>query len=186
MTKKQHIVEVATCLFNQYGYHVVGVDLIIKEACVSKKTMYKYFHSKSNLIIEVLKQRQEMCGFSLNEKLKDETNAFKKLELLFNWHDEWFNTTTFTGCLFAKAATEFPDKATGANQIASQQKQGLMQLIEHILLDIVPYSAKKIAPIIIMLLDGATLSAQVLGDKNAAQTAWKTTSHLIKVHLKIE
>ena len=175
MTKRQHILEIATHLFNQYGYHVVGVDLIIKEAGVSKKTMYKYFQSKTNLIIEVLQQRQILCASSLKQKIQNELNDFKKLELIFEWHDEWFNTSTFTGCLFAKAATEFPDKSEEAHKIAMQQKEGLMLVIEQLL---TPHQ-KHLAPIMIMLLDGATLSAHVLGDKKAANKAWETAQNLL-------
>ena len=175
MNKKQHIIEIATELFNQYGYHVVGVDLIIKEAGVSKKTMYRYFQSKANLIIEVLQQRQILCATSLKQKIQHEVDNFKKLELVFEWHDEWFNSTTFTGCLFAKAATEFPNKSEEAHQIAMQQKSDLMAVIEQLL----PHTHKHLAPILIMLLDGATLSAQVLGDKKAAIKAWKTAQNLI-------
>ncbi|MCU4503492.1 TetR/AcrR family transcriptional regulator [Acinetobacter sp. WU_MDCI_Abxe161] len=179
--KKALIIDVATELFGKYGYHAVGVDWIIREAGISKKTLYNHFNSKENLIIEVLINRDKECFTSLNQLLMDVSDPLMKLELIFNWHDEWFNQQTFTGCIFAKAASEFPNKGEEINKIATQQKTGLMNRIEKILEEIVlSEKAKSIAPIVIMLLDGATLSAQVIGNKNSANDAWEVVKQLLK------
>ncbi|MGB9039316.1 MAG: helix-turn-helix domain-containing protein, partial [Acinetobacter calcoaceticus] len=47
------VLHAARDLFNQHGFHNVGVDRIIAEARISKSTFYNYFHSKERLI--------EMC-----------------------------------------------------------------------------------------------------------------------------
>ena len=59
--KRSQIIQVATELFGKYGYHAVGVDWIIREAEVSKKTLYNHFNSKENLIVEVLEKRDADC-----------------------------------------------------------------------------------------------------------------------------
>lgn len=179
--KRSQIIQVATELFGKYGYHAVGVDWIIREAEVSKKTLYNHFNSKENLIVEVLEKRDADCFHSLNEVLDGVVDPFTKIKLIFNWHDEWFNQQTFTGCMFAKAVSEFPNKGEEINLIATKQKKGLMNRVEEILVEIVtPEKAKSIAPIIIMLLDGATLSAQVIGNKHSAKDAWEIVKQLIQ------
>lgn len=179
-SKRSLIIETATELFSKFGYHAVGVDYIIKEAEVSKKTLYKHFSSKENLIIAVLKQRDYECQISLKDKLGEETDALKKLELIFDWHNEWFNTQTFTGCLFAKAATEFPDKGEEIHKIATNQKQTLITRITEIVEELLPnQNAENIASVIMMLLDGATLSAQIMGNQNSAKDAWDAAKKLL-------
>ncbi|WP_457969204.1 TetR/AcrR family transcriptional regulator [Acinetobacter calcoaceticus] len=178
--KKADIIQVATNLFGQYGYHAIGIDLIIREAKVSKKTLYNHFPSKENLIIEVLKKRDKDCFISLSTLLIEENLPLEKLKLIFEWHDQWFNQETFTGCLFARAASEFPDKDEEIHKIAIKQKEQLTLTVKRILEQIVSQEkANSIAPIIIMLLDGATLSAQVVGNKNSAKDAWEIVQKLI-------
>ncbi|CAM4302020.1 hypothetical protein F901_01794 [Acinetobacter dispersus] len=178
--KKADIIQVATTLFGQYGYHAIGIDLIIREAKVSKKTLYHHFPSKENLIIEVLKKRDSDCFSSLSSLLSEDNPAIEKLKLIFEWHDQWFNQETFTGCLFARAAGEFPDKDEEIHRIAIKQKQQLTLTVKKVLEQIVTEEkANNIAPIVIMLLDGATLSAQVVGNKNSAKDAWEIVQKLI-------
>ncbi|MDP7861853.1 TetR/AcrR family transcriptional regulator, partial [Acinetobacter baumannii] len=45
-SKKLQVIHTAIRLFTTYGFHTAGVDLIIKEAKITKATFYDYFHSK--------------------------------------------------------------------------------------------------------------------------------------------
>lgn len=65
MSKREDILDAAMRLFNQHGYHAVGVDWIRDEAQVSKMTLYKYFLNKEDLVGEVLKFRHEAFKSSL-------------------------------------------------------------------------------------------------------------------------
>ena len=47
------VLHTAKDLFNQYGFHKVGIDRIIAESKVTKARFYNHFHSKERLI--------EMC-----------------------------------------------------------------------------------------------------------------------------
>ncbi len=52
-SKKLQVIHIAIELFNLYGFHNTGVDLIVKKSKIPKATFYNYFHSKQRLI--------EMC-----------------------------------------------------------------------------------------------------------------------------
>jgi len=52
-SKKLQVVQTAIQLFTTRGFHTSGVDLIAKEAQITKSTFYKYFGSKERLV--------EMC-----------------------------------------------------------------------------------------------------------------------------
>ena len=54
----------ARYLFNNYGFHKVGVDRIIEAAKLPKATFYNYFHSKERLI--------EMSLTNQNDCIKQE------------------------------------------------------------------------------------------------------------------
>ena len=55
-------------LFGEHGFHATGIDRIAEEANVSKKTMYKHFRSKEELIIAALKHYD---GVARNEFMRN-------------------------------------------------------------------------------------------------------------------
>ena len=56
---RQRIVETAERLFYAEGVRAVGIDRIIAESEVAKMTLYNHFSSKDDLILAVLKYREE-------------------------------------------------------------------------------------------------------------------------------
>ncbi|WP_459713869.1 TetR/AcrR family transcriptional regulator [Paraburkholderia sp. 2C] len=175
--------ESATRLFGTYGYHAVGIDWVIAESRVTKATMYRYFPSKTDLIVQVLQQRQRECAVSLEKALASADTPLAGLEQVFRWHGDWFNAHDFTGCMFAHAAAEFPSKGSTIHDIAVAQKTGLTRRIEQLAAQLVgAEEAATLAAVLVMLLDGATLSAQVAERKDSADEAWRAARDLIAAY----
>lgn len=63
-SKKPHVVQTAIQLITAHGFHNTGVDLITKEAQITKSTFYKYFGSKQRLV--------EMCIAFQKSLLREE------------------------------------------------------------------------------------------------------------------
>ncbi|MFJ1521568.1 TetR/AcrR family transcriptional regulator [Acinetobacter sp. ABJ_C1_1] len=63
-SKKLQVIQTAIQLFTTRGFHTTGVDLIAKEANITKSTFYKYFGSKEHLI--------EMCTAFQKSLLREE------------------------------------------------------------------------------------------------------------------
>lgn len=47
---KRKIIDLAYYAFNQKGYKTVSMDLVSRELRISKKTIYKHFHSKEEIL----------------------------------------------------------------------------------------------------------------------------------------
>ncbi|MBJ9739858.1 TetR/AcrR family transcriptional regulator [Acinetobacter oleivorans] len=87
-TRVLQVVNKSIELFHYNGFHLVGVDRIVKECEVTKATFYNYFHSKERLI--------EICLIVQKERLKEkvvsvveydhDTNAIDKLKKLYFLH----------------------------------------------------------------------------------------------------
>ncbi|WP_230699702.1 TetR/AcrR family transcriptional regulator, partial [Acinetobacter baumannii] len=45
-TRALYVVNKAIDLFHHRGFHLIGVDRIVKESQITKATFYNYFHSK--------------------------------------------------------------------------------------------------------------------------------------------
>jgi len=55
LTKKDLIVKTVSKLISEYGIQHTTMDAVANDCGISKKTIYKYFNNKSDLIDEVLK-----------------------------------------------------------------------------------------------------------------------------------
>jgi TetR/AcrR family transcriptional regulator, cholesterol catabolism regulator len=71
------ILEVAERIFFQFGYTNSSVEDIAKECGISKKTIYKYFKSKEDILIECVKRR-------INYNSKIISNIIYSNEIIFH------------------------------------------------------------------------------------------------------
>ncbi|WP_202732096.1 TetR/AcrR family transcriptional regulator [Acinetobacter pittii] len=77
-------------LFHHHGFHIVGIDRIVKESQIPKATFYHYFHSKERFI--------EICMIVQKERLKEkvvsmveytcQTSVADKLKKLYVLHTD--------------------------------------------------------------------------------------------------
>src|SRR5579859_5684002 len=56
---REKILETACRLFYENGLHATGINTIVAQSGVNKMTLYKYFPSKQDLILDVLQRRDE-------------------------------------------------------------------------------------------------------------------------------
>jgi TetR/AcrR family transcriptional repressor of mexJK operon len=70
LRKRKAIVEAAKNAFLEDGYEAANIDLICKEAGVSKRTVYRHFKNKYQLFMAVI---QELCESVMpsDEEIKD-------------------------------------------------------------------------------------------------------------------
>jgi AcrR family transcriptional regulator len=178
--KRMAVLNTATDLFSENGYHAVGIDRIIADSGVAKMTMYRHFPSKSSLVVEVLKERTRVCKESLADYVAGIEDPEARLKAVFRWHDQWFRSPSFTGCMFAHAASEFNDKANEIHQVSVTQKLQLTAFLRDILKQLLSArKATELARVFIMLIDGATLMAQICGRKTAGTEAWEAAKTLL-------
>ncbi len=184
-SKRDLLVNTALRLFNEYGFHATGIDRVQAESGVSKTTMYKYFPSKEDLIQAALARRHEQ----FNAWIETRTAALRAqyagrsdgaLLAMFDALDEWVQSERFFGCNFINATAEYSDPAHPVHVFCQQHKQSVQQYAER---QIPPeFSAperKELAKEICLLIDGAIVSAQAAGQKDAAQRAKNMLQRLL-------
>ena len=72
-TRALYVVNKAIDLFHHRGFHLIGVDRIVRESEITKATFYNYFHSKERLI--------EICLMVQKEKLQEQVIAMVEYDL---------------------------------------------------------------------------------------------------------
>jgi AcrR family transcriptional regulator len=179
--KKKALIETATRLFSRFGFHAVGIDRIIAESRVAKMTMYKYFPSKSRLVVEVLNEQGAALAAGIAAAAAPHSEALDKLHAVFLWHDAWFCSEPFTGSLFIHAAAEFHAEESEILAASTAQRHAFVHVIERILGErFDDETAARLALRCTLLLDGATLARQLGGRLDAARDAWEMAQALIE------
>ncbi|WP_395448811.1 TetR/AcrR family transcriptional regulator [Aminobacter sp. UC22_36] len=172
--KRQHILETAYGLFKRDGFHATGIDRIIAEADVAKMTMYRHFPSKDGLIVEVIDWRMERFEHQLDQLAEAGGTPEAKIEKIFDWYGSWFQSPDFHGCLFAHALAEYGDPTHAVFKAATDQKNSLRRRIREIVDDALPQErAEGVATVLLMLIEGATLLAQMGQGETAIRDARK-------------
>lgn len=176
--KRRHIVRTAYRLFRRDGFHATGVDRIIAEAQVAKMTMYRHFPSKEGLIVAVLDWRADRFRGQLDERVDAATTPGEKVAAIFDWHERWFESPEFHGCLFQHALAEFVEPDHAVFEAALRQKRDLRERLRQILSQSLPdNAAEPVATTLFMLIEGATVLAHMGEGKaaidNARRTAFK-------------
>ena len=170
--KREHLIGVATELFNRLGYRATGIDQVIAEAGVAKTTLYRHFKSKDDLIVAVLRQVDET--FRDDMRTTVDQNAAKprdKLLATFDYLEHWFKSDAFYGCPFVSAAGEFGEKNSLVFQEAATHKRLVKAYFEELARAASFRQARQLAEQINLLHEGAIAEAHLSGNPQVAQKA---------------
>jgi len=83
--EENRIIFVAREIFFKNGFHKTSMDEIAKELKISKKTIYKYFKTKEELITRIQKDFESQNKEGLNKIISSDENTILKLRKLANF-----------------------------------------------------------------------------------------------------
>lgn len=169
---RQRILETADRLFYAEGVRAVGIDRIISDAEVAKMSLYKHFPSKDDLILAVLKYREEkILEFFGSAMERHGKRTSDKLRAFFASLKEWFESPGFRGCAFQNAAVELADPAHAATKFVRDHKRRFSEFLMGLVGDSLGKKAAKIAPAVGLLVEGAIVTAVIQGSPDAVDVA---------------
>ncbi|MFA5983843.1 MAG: TetR/AcrR family transcriptional regulator [Methylococcaceae bacterium] len=159
--KQLQIVRAAYDLFKENGFYATGVDLIMRRAQVSKRTMYSYFVTKNQLILAVLGHYRNNCQDEINQILqRPELSSQDKILAVFENAEKWFVDTKFHGCLAVNAMAEFAGKDEAIEQACHQFKVWELDVLRSLCTELGVQNSAKLAYKLLILLEGMGAIAQ--------------------------
>jgi AcrR family transcriptional regulator len=163
--KRDRLVSTALELFTAHGYHAVGIDTVA---------------SKEDLIEAALDQKAEESRRSI-EKVFSAAGAdpAARLLALFDWQENWFRSTGFRGCIYVKAAGEYPGKKDKPHRAAKAFKQARLALLEELCGELAVKDPALLARQIGLLMEGAIVLAFIESRPEAARDAKAAAATLI-------
>jgi AcrR family transcriptional regulator len=182
---REKILAVATNLFQTRGINSTGVDTIVATAGTTKMTLYKYFHTKEELILEVLRRGHLDFSHWLNDKLSSNTRKpSEKLQKLFDFIEEWISAPEFQGMAFIKASAEFPNEDNPIHRLSAEQSRQFRSYLTELASDAGVSDASGLALQLSLLIEGAMQAEQMKRGSGAIASAKKAAKILIDSALK--
>ncbi len=86
--KKEKILYAAVRVFAKNGFYNSTVSQIAREAGVADGTIYIYFKSKDDILIQVFEEAMSVILSTLEEKMKNVNDPIKKLKIYIENHFE--------------------------------------------------------------------------------------------------
>lgn len=183
--RREHLIKTAITLFCRDGFHATGIDKIMTEAGVSKKTIYTHFRSKEELILAALR---DYDGVFRNQFMmavaKAGSDPAQQLLAMFDVAGQWFMTKDFFGCLFIKAIGEYADPASPIREVSQHFKRMMRSFISELVRQTPCDDPAQLTQELALLLEGAIVTAQMAGTAEAAQTAGQIADILMKTRIK--
>jgi len=181
LSPRERIVDTAMRLFNEHGAHTVGIDRIIAESGVAKRTFYNHFPSKAALLAEFFRRRDAVWFARIDAYVADpKLTPAGRVLAVFDALAEWYGRPDFFGCSFIRGLSEFgddgdsPELATCVREHFARLEKRLAALVRPVR----PNDFSTIAAQLMVLVAGGTVVAHATRDP-AVATRNKALAQLI-------
>ncbi|WP_216919106.1 TetR/AcrR family transcriptional regulator [Synechococcus sp. CCAP 1479/9] len=178
--KRDALLDTAEGLFARHGYRAVGIDTVLAAAGVAKMTLYKHFRSKEELIAAVLERRGNAIAAGLAQRIATAPeDPGTRLLAVFDWLEQAVRSPQFHGCLFIKAASEYPAAEDLPRQAAEAFKQACRDRLEGLCRDLAVADPEGLARQLQLLFEGALVVAFLQRTPLAAADARRAAEALL-------
>lgn len=165
------ILDVTEKLIYRHGIAATGMDLLVKTAGVSRKSIYRYFANKDELVIAALQRRDERWMQWLRDEVERSEGSGERLLALFDALRRWFGSADFRGCAFINTSGETANAQDPVRLLAKAHKQKLFEYALELCQAHGTPDPERQAAQLLILIDGAITVALVMGDSTAADNA---------------
>ncbi|MEM8614016.1 MAG: TetR/AcrR family transcriptional regulator [Cyanobacteria bacterium P01_H01_bin.105] len=177
---RQQILEIASQLFYQKGTQNVGINEVIAQSGVAKRTLYRHFPSKDDLILEVTQHRANQWIAWFEEAVNGKGGTAKeRLLSTFDVLQGWYADPNFRGCPFINVVLEIADASHPAHQVSVQLREKVRKYIMQLASEAGVSDPAVFSQQYLLLIGGASLMATIEGNSIGAQFAKRTLETLI-------
>jgi AcrR family transcriptional regulator len=169
---RDRIVEAAYELFSRHGIQAVGVNAVVERSGVAKRTLYRHFASKDDLVVEFLRLREQRWTKDWLEREVEEraSEPDERLLAIFDVFHEWFQDESLEGCSFINVLLEVDERSSPVRQASVAHLAEIRRFLERLATEAGIERPDDFARRWHILMKGSIVSAQE-GDLEAARRA---------------
>ena len=169
------ILETIDRLFYRQGIRAVGVDTIVAELGISKKTLYRYFRSKSEMIEAYLRGRFRPLPVDSDKPPAEQIlSNFAWLERSLSSKKE------YRGCAYLNALAELGDDERESRDLAASFKESRRLWFRDLLSKLDVDDPDTLATQLSLLVDGAYSAMLTRKDPSSTRAAIAAARVLLK------
>jgi AcrR family transcriptional regulator len=171
----------ASELFYRDGIRAVGVDSIASESGVTKMTLYKHFGSKDRLVAAYLHARDEKWrDWVLRYVGARAGGPVERIMAVFDALGDWIESQDgMRGCAFVNASVELADRGHPAQVVIEDQKLWMREYLGRLVEEAGTEEPDKLAGQLLMLVEGATITAVMRTATESIERAKEASEALI-------
>jgi AcrR family transcriptional regulator len=178
---RERLLAAAEALFYEEGFNTVGIDRVIERAGVAKASLYDCFGSKEELVRSYLVARKEAREVRITEGLTKYGTPRERLLGVFDILGKQIAESTFRGCAFMKAGAEAP-AGSSVRAVCEDSRRWIRDLFIGLAKDTGATDPKALAEQLVILYDGASISAQMDRNVMAAAAARTIAAAMLDVN----
>jgi len=171
-SKRTEIISQALETFYQYGFHTTSVDKVLDKINVSKRTLYKYFRSKEELVEQAVRYYQVEAIRVIQEELANRSqDPTGKLLALFDWRREILEAGDYSGCFALNAQSEYQNRSQLIELACTEFLQGLEKIISDLCIEARYPNPSQLTKQLMILLEGVIVYGAARRDSSVATAA---------------
>ncbi len=175
---RARLLDAADQLFYDEGIRTVGVDRVLEKSGVARGSLYYNFGGKDDLVRTYLHNRHAKWAARIDEELATAATPRDKILAIFDALADLFAQPGFRGCAFINAAAEA--QPGSAEELATKDfRTWLHELFGALVRTADFHAPDKLAAQLIMLYDGANISAQLDHNPSVAGSARDAAADLL-------
>jgi len=179
------ILSTAGELFYREGSRAIGVDEIVARAGATKPSLYRAFGSKDQLIAAYLEgQGQYMWSFVEAAVAAHPDDPRAQLLIYMEGLGERTTKKSYRGCGLSNAAVEYPDAEHPGRAVAVAYKTKMRGWLRDCAKAMDAKKPKRLADELMLLIEGAFITAQLFGPDGPAGAARGAAEALIEAHTR--
>ena len=182
-SKRDELVRQALEIFYREGFRATGMDLLAAETGISKSTRFKHFHSKEELILAVLRLRDQDYRNWLFRRMEQAGPPRAQLLAMFDALAELFAQREYRSCIFIKAGSEYPDPSHPIHAQATEHRRLLFLRLREIAAAAGADDPETVARALLLLKAGAMVSAHLDREADPAGNAKAAATTLLEAAL---
>ena len=165
---RQRIVEAASRLFHEQGFHATGISTILREAGVNRGSLYHFFPGKDELLIAVLEMYLEQLRPVILEPAEQQaSDPIERVLALAAGYRHFLEMTSFAmGCPIGNLALEVADNHAGVRDLIDRNFRGWVEGVEAWVREL-PFpdgvEARTVGGFVLTVIEGAIMRCRVSG-----------------------
>jgi AcrR family transcriptional regulator len=177
---RERLLDAADRLFYSEGVHAVGIDRVLDQSGVAKGSLYYNFGGKDDLVRTYLQNRHAKWAARIDEELATAATPAGRILAIFDALGALFAQPDFRGCAFINAVAEAPPGS--AEELAAKDfRIWLHELFAGLVAEAGYRDAGQLTAQLVLLYDGANISAQMDHNPAAAGTARDAAAGLLNL-----